>query len=224
MEELPSVLRSTSAAEVADRLAAERTGHPFLIFRDGDGDGRRRVVELSPEVPAVNIGRAPGCEIALPWDGEVSRVHARLERAGDVWTLVDDGLSRNGSFVNGRRMRGRRRLEDGDEIGVGRTLLAFAAGTDSPLKATETSTDRVAPPVSDAQLRVLAALCRPLLDDSFAGPPSNREIAESLFVSVETVKSHLRVLFERFALDDVPQNRKRAELARRAIQRGVVGR
>jgi DNA-binding NarL/FixJ family response regulator len=69
---------------------------------------------------------------------------------------------------------------------------------------------------------VLALLCRPLLADPFAGPASNREIADALYVSVETVKSHLHVLFDRFGIGDVPQNRKRAELARRAIESGAV--
>ena len=30
------------------------------------------------------------------------------------WTVVDDGLSRNGTYVNGERIHGRRRLVDGD--------------------------------------------------------------------------------------------------------------
>ena len=51
-----------------------------------------------------------------------------LERVGGAWTLVDDGLSRNGSCVNGRRVHGRRRLDDGDAIVVGRTQLVFVAG------------------------------------------------------------------------------------------------
>ena len=42
-------------------------------------------------------------------------------------------------------------------------------------------------------------------------------------VSVDTVKSHLHALFELFGVGDVPQNRKRAELARRALTSGVVG-
>ena len=51
---------------------------------------------------------------------------------------------------------------------------------------------------------------------------SNREIAEELFLGVETVKSHLRAMFELFGLGDLPQNRKRAELARRAAETGLV--
>jgi hypothetical protein len=43
-----------------------------------------------------------------------------------------------------------------------------------------------------------------------------------LFLSVETVKSHLQALFERFEVPEMPQNRKRAELVRRAFERGAV--
>jgi DNA-binding NarL/FixJ family response regulator len=56
----------------------------------------------------------------------------------------------------------------------------------------------------------------------FAGPRSNREIADELFLSVETVKSHLRALFDLFGVAALPQNRKRAELVRRAFETGIV--
>ena len=167
----------------------------------------------------MHIGRGPACEIALPWDTEVSRVHAILERAGGHWTLVDDGLSRNGSFVNGHRVRGRTRLEDGDELAVGRTRLLFVVGRRAGARVRRRPPrEHERPQLSGAQQRVLLALCRPLLADPFAGPASNREIAEALFVSVDTVKSHLHVLFDRFGIGELPQNRKRAELARRAIE------
>ena len=45
---------------------------------------------------------------------------------------------------------------------------------------------------------------------------------QELFLGVETVKSHLRIMFELFGVADLPQNRKRSELARRAIEMGVV--
>ena len=41
-------------------------------------------------------------------------------------------------------------------------------------------------------------------------------------VSVDTVKSHLHDLFALFGVAAMPQNRKRAELARRALERGAV--
>jgi pSer/pThr/pTyr-binding forkhead associated (FHA) protein len=151
-------------------------------------------------------------------------VHAELEPTGGEWTLVDDGLSRNGSFVNGHRMHGRTRLADRDEIVVGRTRLVFFSESEPALTPTDATREHERPQLSDAQQRVLLALCRPLLSDPFAGPASNREIADVLFLSVDTVKSHLHVLFDRFGIGDVPQNRKRAELARRAIERGAIPR
>jgi pSer/pThr/pTyr-binding forkhead associated (FHA) protein len=203
--------------ELQERLAAERRGTPFLLYLDGDD--RQRIVAL--DARSVSIGREDENDVPLPWDEEVSRVHAVLDRIGTTWTIADDGLSRNGSFVNGTRLRGRRRLDDGDSIAIGGTLIVFVA---SPAGAATTATNRrgAPPQISPAQSRVLAALCRPTLEGPFAAPASNREIAEELVLSVETVKSHMHALFELFEIDDIPQNRKRAELVHRAFERGAV--
>ena len=57
----------------------------------------------------------------------------------------------------------------------------------------------------------------------YAAPASNREIADELVLSVETVKGTLSALFERFGLTDLPQNAKRAALAARALELLVSG-
>jgi DNA-binding NarL/FixJ family response regulator len=70
---------------------------------------------------------------------------------------------------------------------------------------------------------VLVALCRPFAAGrTFATPASNRAIAEELVVSSDTVKSHMRALFDAFGIGPMPQNEKRAALAREAIERGIV--
>ena len=61
-------------------------------------------------------------------DEEVSRLHAVIECVGSHWTVVDDGMSRNGTFVNGERITGRRRLRQGDSIRIGGTLLTGGSG------------------------------------------------------------------------------------------------
>jgi pSer/pThr/pTyr-binding forkhead associated (FHA) protein len=213
------MLRYVSPAELAARVAAERRGLPFMLYLDGDG--HQHIVELGPGREAVSIGREPGNDVPLAWDTEVSRTHAVLQRLGGAWTITDDGLSRNGSFVNGRRVNGRRRLNDGDAIAIGGTLLVFVGGS-GEAQTTATTRAGTPPELSPAQRRVLAALCRPTLEGRYAAPASNREIADELVVSVETVKSHMHALFELFDLGAMPQNRKRTELVRRAFERGAV--
>ena len=75
----------------------------------------------------VVVGRSLNVDLVLSWDEEVSGLHAELQRLGDDWLLVDDGLSRNGSFVNGERVSGRRRLRDGDRLSFGTTEMRFQA-------------------------------------------------------------------------------------------------
>jgi hypothetical protein len=110
-------------AELKEIIAAERTGHPFLVWRTDDGE--QRLLMLDQERWRVTIGRDPTADVPLPWDAEVSRSHALLEQVGRGWTVVDDGLSRNGSFVNGARVIGRRRLRDKDRMVFGATPVTY---------------------------------------------------------------------------------------------------
>ena len=76
--------------------------------------------------------------------------------------------------------------------------------------------------VSEAQRRVLVALCRPFASGERALPATNQAIADELHLSVSAVKAHLRTLFGLFALGRVPQNEKRVQLAAAALRAGVV--
>jgi hypothetical protein len=170
----------------------------------------------------TTIGRGPSCDLCLAWDAKVSRVHAQLERLGDDWTLEDDGLSRNGTFVNGERLAGRHRLRDGDVLRFGRTEVAFRA-PEGAVAATIIGDSIVRPVLSEAQKRVLVSLCRPYrAGGAYATPATNRDIADDLVLSVEAVKTHLRTLFGRFGIEDLPQNAKRARLVELAFETGSV--
>ena len=172
----------------------------------------------------VTIGRGEGSDVQLHWDPDVSRAHAELERIGGIWTLSDDGLSRNGTFVNGERVGSRQRLRDGDVVALGHTVIVFRDPSSADLSQTRVGGSDVRPPMlSDAQRRVLLALCRPFKTSRpFTSPATNAEIAAELFLSVEAVKTHMRALFARFGVDDLPQGQKRARLVERAFQTGLV--
>ncbi|HEY3021605.1 MAG TPA: FHA domain-containing protein [Solirubrobacteraceae bacterium] len=222
--ESPLAPHAASPAELQQRLRAEREGDPFLVFRDDSG--LQRIEVLEGRAGRVTIGRSAGNDIALPWDSEVSRLHAELERLGDQWVVSDEGLSRNGSFVNGERVDGRRRLRDGDVLRIGRTTLAFRVPETADSRPTVAATGGTsAPPqLTPTQRRILLALCRPYKHGEFAAPATNGQIAAEVFLSVDAVKAHLRALFQAFGLDQLPQNQKRAALAIRALQEGIVSR
>src|SRR3954464_16099971 len=118
-------VRQTEEEELEARLAAERMGVPFLVFRDGED--QQRIFALEPGRRSVTIGRRDEADVSLPWDPECSRLHAELELRAGEWTISDDGLSQNGTWVNELRLTGRRRLSDGDDVRVGRTHLIFAS-------------------------------------------------------------------------------------------------
>jgi pSer/pThr/pTyr-binding forkhead associated (FHA) protein len=216
--------RQTSAPELKAQIEAERGGRPFLVFRDGEGE--QRILVVDEGASEVWVGRGEAVGLRLDWDGEVSALHAQIEVVGADCTLLDDGLSRNGSFVGGERVHGRRRLRDGEVLRFGRTTVLYrrpGEGDEAP-EATVVATEMPsAAAVSPAQRRILLALCRPFKDGSaFATPPTNQAIAEELHLSVDAVKTHMRALFEKLEVGDLPQNQKRAALVERALQSGAV--
>jgi hypothetical protein len=209
---------AASPSELQALLRATRAGVPFVFFRDGEQ--ALKIVELGEQMA---IGRAPGSDLEIAWDLRVSGVHAHVEQHGRQWVIEDDGLSRNGTFVGGERLRGQRTLKDGDLIQVGDTIIAFRDPLPGGVAATIAVPTVPAPHVSDAQRRVLVALCRPFRDsERFATPATNQEIADELVLSLDAVKSHMRALFARFGVEDLPPNEKRTRLVERALAGGVV--
>jgi hypothetical protein len=163
-------------------------------------------------------------DLTVDWDGEVSGMHAELQRHGGEVTIVDDGLSTNGMFVNGQKIVGRSRLRDRDRIRVGRTMLTYRSGDWPGGQTTVAAIDTPgAIKLTETQREILVALCRPLTDGAIvATPATNSQIAAEVCLSVEAVKTHLRSLFGKFELTDLSQGQKRARLAECALQHGIV--
>src|SRR3954471_5476106 len=109
-------------------MPATVVSSPFLVYRDGGG--HQQLVALESRRERLTVGRGQQTDLWLDWDTQASRLHAAFERLGGDWTVVDDGLSRNGTYVNGDRVEGRRRLSDGDVVRCGNTELLFQTPAD----------------------------------------------------------------------------------------------
>jgi hypothetical protein len=92
------------------------------------------------------VGRDPSCEIVVA-DGSVSRRHARLERRGGIWWVVDQG-SANGTYLNSLRVA-EQALRNGQELRFG--ALAFRVDLREDPEATVAT-----PVVTDDSATVMA--------------------------------------------------------------------
>jgi class 3 adenylate cyclase len=129
----PTAPHPASASELRAVIDTRHADVPFLLYRDDSGTQRVYVLD---ESRTVTIGRDSEADVCLAWDASVSSVHAEARRLGAHWMVSDEGISRNGTFVNDERIRGRRRLRNGDVIRVGRTMLAFNEAGGEPRNTT----------------------------------------------------------------------------------------
>jgi DNA-binding winged helix-turn-helix (wHTH) protein len=80
------------------------------------------------------LGRDRNASVRID-DSTISRRHARIRIAGKGATIEDLG-SKNGTFVQGKKIEKPRRLSDGDPIQIGSIVLTFREF--SPEKSTDT--------------------------------------------------------------------------------------
>ena len=70
------------------------------------------------------IGRSPDCDVKLRYPA-ISSVHAKVYKNGTAW-FIEDMNSATGTKVNARALgTGRRRLKDGDIVGLGGVIFVF---------------------------------------------------------------------------------------------------
>jgi DNA-binding NtrC family response regulator len=178
MTKKPLPLGSTEEPALEERRA-HAPAQPFLFVvlhcdRPSLGGARYGLSDLD----VVDIGRGAEraasrvCEggvrrldLRLP-STTISKAQGRLVRSGDAWTFEDAG-SRNGSYVNGKRVT-RAALQDGDFIELGSVFLRYRAGLSSSPAATvdldlhasaTTGFHTLVPPLAD-ELDALARVAR----------------------------------------------------------------
>jgi len=185
---------------------------PFIRIEDSG-----MVVPLCPDV--TTVGRGKGVDVRLE-DPSVSRLHAEIVRRGPYVYVVDLGLSRNGTRVNGRPIA-RRVLEDGDVVSFGMARCRMGGIPREDVDPDVELRRAVAPELTRREVDVLTALCRPALsDEAFVAPATARDIANELVVTEAAVKQHLLRLYQKFRIPEGANRRTR--LANEVIAMGLV--
>lgn len=92
-------------------------GELTLEIIEGPGAGKQLPLDRQ-----VVIGRSQDADLVLE-DGEVSRHHARIIPQPDGSATVEDLGSANGTFVNHNELVGPARVDDGDELLMGVTVI-----------------------------------------------------------------------------------------------------
>ncbi|HEV8248691.1 MAG TPA: FHA domain-containing protein [Gaiellaceae bacterium] len=104
----------------AARRASAHAGRLIVVSSPSLAEGSRFAIDSVP----LAIGRGQENQVALGEDEFASSAHARVEPRHDGAWLVDRG-STNGTFVNGVRIDGPHRLEEGDLVRIGETQLRY---------------------------------------------------------------------------------------------------
>src|SRR5437870_4931121 len=102
--------------------------HVTLAIVEGQEAGR----EFSVTQTTV-IGRDPGADLVIP-DSNVSLKHASLVLV-DGGIAVEDLGSTNGTFVNDQQVTESHKLQPGDRIRLGTTVLEVRAPAPAPAEA-----------------------------------------------------------------------------------------
>ena len=146
---------------------------------------------------AVTLGREDGCDGRFPVTG-VSRRHARIVRQPDGSLRLLDLGSRNGTFLNGRRIE-QAELRGGDEIRMGPVVLKLRLVGDGrgalPPHAGGGAYEQLSPREREVAELVAEGL-------------TNGEIGDRLGISGGTVGRHLANIYRRLDIHS------RAALAR----------
>ena len=146
------VLRSDSltpslANTLFNQRVVETTVREPLATLEVLNEGPSKGIRYAIRTPLAQVGRGTNNDVRLT-DESVSEIHAKLERRDDAWYVVDMN-STNGTYANGSRVTGERRLEGAPDVRFGGVKLRFMPAGMNP--------DDRAARASDEQKRPAAA-------------------------------------------------------------------
>ena len=111
-----------SIRSIIDEVCAQGSTRAMLVIHRGPAQGSRFLLDSNE----ISIGRSPESDVFLD-DVTVSRKHARIERIGNVFSVLDTH-SLNGTYVNSVSITSQV-LRMGDEIQIGKFHALFFGNT-----------------------------------------------------------------------------------------------
>jgi pSer/pThr/pTyr-binding forkhead associated (FHA) protein len=106
----------TAAPPRRERRPEPRAALRLRILEPASRRGETHTIDRE-----VTVGRGGGCALVLNDDTYVSQLHARLfPQNGEGY--VEDLGSTNGTYVNGKQIKGVTRLKRGDRVQFGQTV------------------------------------------------------------------------------------------------------
>jgi len=181
-------------------------------------DGKRGILELAK--PVVTIGRGNANDLVLN-HSSVSRLHAVLKQEADGVVVADRG-STNGVLVNGERVTGERRLENGDELVIGAYSLKFEHTAEGALRVEKVEV----PSTVNEVLRAPVKYETPHAAEATAG---SVEDLRAQVRKLEREKYLLTVLYDagkalsaRLSIDDIAEQVMRLAFRIEGVERGFM--
>lgn len=142
-------------------MSKNQNEHPVLVVQDNDNQPEQH---WTLEQETTILGRDESCDIVLN-ERQISRQHIRIYLDNEQY-YIEDLESKNGTWVNGQQLKGKRPLMDGDEVHVALVMrLQFiGSGATTPLPFDP-------PPVLGGRLRLDREARRVFIGEIEVDPP-----------------------------------------------------
>lgn len=101
------------------QISSIQAGKKPVFSDSGSILGTTNILEKVQQKGKIILGRSVECDVVLPDQPSISRLHASIERKGTDYILTDLG-SLNGTYLNGRRISGSMKVTPNDTIFIGR--------------------------------------------------------------------------------------------------------
>ena len=129
--------RPNETVRLSRTAAAAMPEPPLLATLELVGEGSLKGKRFRITRPVVHVGRSTSSDVVIP-DRSVSSAHAKVQRRGSDWYVIDDG-SKNGTHVDGKRVSGEQKLRTECEIRFGRVTALFRAVAAGGVQAPSTA-------------------------------------------------------------------------------------